>query len=62
MRVVYLVNGSEDGIIGVYGSKAKAFAKAKEYAEVEQCEGTISDYIWFFEGTNHAHVTKECVE
>ena len=62
MRVVYLVNGSEDGIVGVYGSKAKAFERAKGYAEVEQCEGTISDYIWFFEGRSQAHVTKEYVE
>ncbi len=35
MRVVYLVNGSEDGIVGVYGSKAKAFVSAKAYCKIE---------------------------
>lgn len=35
MKNVYLVIGSEDGPIGVFSSKAKAFASAKDYCKIE---------------------------
>jgi len=35
MKNVYLVTGSEDGVTGIFGSKAKAFASAKAYCKIE---------------------------
>ena len=31
MKQVYIVSGSEDGILGVYGNKKAAYNKAMEY-------------------------------
>ena len=31
---VYQVKGSEDGTLGIYGSKKRAIARAKEYVQV----------------------------
>lgn len=33
MKTVYLVNGSEDGAIGVYSTFKRAYAKVKDYVE-----------------------------
>lgn len=35
MKIVYLVTGSEDGVTGIFSSKAKAFASAKAYCKIE---------------------------
>lgn len=35
-RFVYLVNGSEDGLMGVYGSVSKAQARVLEYLKEYQ--------------------------
>ncbi len=35
MKTVYLVTGSEDGVTGIFSSKAKAFVSAKAYCKIE---------------------------
>jgi hypothetical protein len=33
MKIVYVVTGSEDGILGVYGNKKGAYEEASEYVK-----------------------------
>jgi len=37
-RKVYTVRGSEDGVIGVFSTKAKAMARAIQYAKADRYE------------------------
>jgi|10_taG_2_1085330.scaffolds.fasta_scaffold48943_3 hypothetical protein len=39
MKQVYIVSGSEDGILGVYGNKKAAYNKAMEYTEGKIYQG-----------------------
>lgn len=54
MAYAYTVKGSEDGIIGVFGSVQRAKAKAQEYTQGELVDTWKSVengvWMWIFEG------------
>lgn len=68
---VYLVNGSEDGLLGIFSSKKKAMARAIEYIMASGASGynvdtKSSDYITWVESNDeysyaNAEVTTEVV-
>jgi len=68
---VYMVNGSEDGLLGIFSSKKKAMARAIEYilqSGVDKyiIDNTTSDYITWVEADGEygfvtADVTTEVV-
>mgnify|MGYP003677122419 FL=1 len=40
MKIVFIVTGSEDGVLGVYGNKKSAYNRAVKYVT----QGSIRDY------------------
>jgi len=71
MRDVYIVTGSEDGLIGVYSSLKKAKERALQYVTQDgNREGSMSHeysdyYNWFFEAdesSTTASITREEVQ
>jgi len=46
-KIVYVVMGSEDGILGVYGNVKKAYGVASEYVTgAYEYNGTLKSYSW----------------
>lgn len=62
-KCVYVVKGSEDGIIGVYGSFRNARLNAEEYSQgtldtILKSENDPKGWYWRYEGVFSAEVEK----
>lgn len=66
-KCVYVVKGSEDGVIGVYGSLRKAKFEAEYYTggtldRVQKSVDEPKGYYWVYEGMNTAEIDKWYIE
>jgi len=66
-KCVYVVKGSEDGVIGVYGSLRKARFEAEYYSQgtLERVLKSVAEpkgYYWVYEGINTAEIDKWYVD
>lgn len=66
-KCVYVVKGSEDGVIGVYGSFRKARIQAEYYAQgtLDRVLKSVAEpkgYYWVYEGANTAEIDKWYVD
>ena len=62
-RYVYVVTGSEDGLLGVYGARDRAADRAMQYVGGDVEADTSSPWIWFYSGAaGTAEVSKEFIE
>lgn len=59
MRNVYVLYGSEDGLLGVYGSVKRALHRAYEYAGEGAHVSFSSDYYSNVEGEFSVDIYKE---
>jgi hypothetical protein len=66
-KCVYVVKGSEDGDIGVYGSLRKARLEAENYSQgtldtILKSESEPKGYYWRYIGINTAEIDKWYVQ
>ena len=60
MKKVYIVTGSEDGIIGVFSSKSKARKQATDYVSARSSLVVSDVYTWYEHfSSNETTVTAE---